>query len=59
MTAETKAHALALYGTCVAAILSTLGVWYGPWIIFGLQAITLFLCFMRDRAAGEVDEVRP
>lgn len=52
MTAETKAHGLALHGAFVAAILLTLGVWYGPWIVFGLQAITLFLCFMRDRAAG-------
>lgn len=49
MTAETKAHALALHGGFVAAILSTMGVWYGPWIIFGLQAITPFLYFMRDR----------
>lgn len=46
---STKVSIAGLHGAFVAAILSSFGVWQGPWLVVLLQGVTVFFCWMDDR----------
>ena len=52
MTDETKAYLVALEGGLIAAITSSLGSVWVPWIVVGVQAITALIFIVRDTAIG-------